>query len=180
MGGNSSSLIADLALGWDEYKFMTKLVAEKKFGLCKLLSNNTRYINDLLCLNYLNFHNLINRIYPDSLKMVISGSGNKNINYLDSNINISHEELKISLYNKTKEFNFDVVSFTFPHSNILNELGYSIFYTQVLRYGHISSSIDIFILSLKELYSTMISRGYYRSRLIRCISDAFAITVVFL
>ena len=57
-------------------------------------------------------------------------------------------------YNKTKDFcffNFDVVSFTFPHSNIPNELGYSIFYTQVLRYGHISPSIDIFILSLKEL-----------------------------
>ena len=77
--------------------------------------------------------------------------------------------LKISLYNKTKEFNFDVVSFTFPHSNIPNELRYSIFDTQVLRYGHISSSIDIFILSLKELYSTMISRRYYRSRVIRCI-----------
>ena len=124
MGGNSSSLIADLSVGWDEYKFMTKLIAEKKFGLCKLLSNNTRYIDDLLCLNYLNFHNLINRIYPDSLEMVRSGSDNKNINYLDTNINMPHEGLKISLYNKTKEFNFDVVSFTFPHSNIPNELGY--------------------------------------------------------
>ena len=105
--------------------------------------------------------------------MVRLGSDNKNINYLDTNINISHEGLKISLCNKTKEFNFDVVSFTFPHSNIPNELGYSIFYTQVLRYGHILSSTDIFILSLKELYysiSAMISKGYYRSRLNRCIN----------
>ena len=114
MGGNSSSLIADLPVGLDEYNFMTKLIAEKKFGLCKLLSNNTRCIDDLLCLNYLNLHNVINCIYPDSLEMVRSGSDNKNINYLDTNKSISHGGLKISLYNKTNEFNFDVVTFTFP------------------------------------------------------------------
>ena len=44
-----------------------------------------------------------------------SGSNNKNVNYLDLNIDITPDRLSVSVYNKTDNLNFHVVSLTFPH-----------------------------------------------------------------
>ena len=51
MGGNCSPLLADLFLCHCEYIFMKSLLENKKFGLAKLLSNTTRYIDDLCLFN---------------------------------------------------------------------------------------------------------------------------------
>ena len=55
-----------------------------------------------------------------------SGSNNKNVNYLDLNIDITSDGLSVSIYNKTDDFNFHVVSLTFPHGNISMEIGYNV------------------------------------------------------
>ena len=50
MGGNSSSLIADLFLANLEFKYMDKLVSSKSpenLRMAKKLSNNSRYIDDI-------------------------------------------------------------------------------------------------------------------------------------
>ena len=114
MGGNSSSPIADLTIGKREFNYMINLIKQKKYGLAKLLSSCCRYVDDLMAINYLFFHNIIEEIYPESLKMERSGSNNKNVNYLDLNICIKESSLEITVYNKTDDFNFDVVSLTSP------------------------------------------------------------------
>ena len=80
---------------------MKKLMQEKKFGLAKLLSNNFRYVDDLIIMNYLHFQNIIKDIYPPSLDMERSGNNNKDINYLDLNINIKPTGISVNVYNKT-------------------------------------------------------------------------------
>ena len=87
---------------------MKKFIQGKKFGLAKLLSNNCRYVDDLITINYLHFQNIIKDIYPPSLEMERSGNDNKNINYLDLNINIDLNGISINVYNKTDDFNFHV------------------------------------------------------------------------
>ena len=169
MGGNSSSPIADLTVGKKEFNYMKKLLKEKKLGLAKLLSNNKRYVDDLATINYLYFHNIIKDIYPQSLEMERAGDNNKQINYLDLNINITNEGLAISVYNKTDDFNFHVVSLTFPHSNIPLEVGYNVFFSQVLRYGNVCTSLDIFNSHLHKIYTILIDRGYDRLILIKNI-----------
>jgi hypothetical protein len=173
MGGNSSSPIADLTVGKKEYNYMKKLLKEKKLGLAKLLSSNKRYVDDLATINYLYFHNIIKDIYPQSLEMERAGDNNKQINYLDLNINITNEGLAISVYNKTDDFNFHVVSLTFPHSNIPLEVGYNVFFSQILRYGNICTSLDIFNPHLHKIYTILIDRGYDRLILIKNIRRCF-------
>ena len=118
MGGNSSSPIADLTIGKKEYNYMINLMKQKKFGLAKLLSSCCKYVDYLMTINYLFFHNIIKEIYPETLKIERSGSDNKNVNNLDLNNSIKENNLDITIYNKTDDFNFDVVSMIFPHSNI--------------------------------------------------------------
>lgn len=169
MGGNSSSPIADLTVGKKEFNYMKRLLQEKKMGLAKILSNNKRYVDDLSIINYLYFHKLIKDIYPNSLEMERAGSNNKIINYLDLNVNISTEGLEISVYNKTDDFNFHVVSLTFPHSNIPTEVGYNVFSSQVLRYGNVCTRLDIFTSHLHKIFKILVDRGYIRDRLIKGI-----------
>jgi hypothetical protein len=173
MGGNSSAPIADLTVSKREFNYMMKLLKEKRYGLAKLLSKNCRYVDDLATLNYLYFHLIIKDIYPPSLEMERSGDDNKNINYLDLNINIEQDGLHISVYNKTDDFNFNVVSLTYPHSNIPLDVGYNVFYSQILRFGHIFTELNKFTNHLHKIFLILIRRGYDRVKLINIIRKCF-------
>ena len=148
---------------------MKQLLKNKKYGPAKLLSNNKRYVEDLIIFNYFYFHNLIRTIYPSSLDMERAGNNDKNVNYLDLNITIETAGISISVYNKTDDFGFEVVTLTFPHSNIPMEIGYNVFYSQVLRYANICSNLEIFISHLSKTFNILISRGYLKSKLLKSV-----------
>ena len=173
MGGNSSSPIAELTVGKKEYNYIKKLMQEKKFNLAKILSNNCRYVDDLITINYLNFNNIIGDIYPRSLEMERTGNDNKNVNYLDLNIKVGINGPSISIYNKTDDFNFNVVSLTFPQSNIPIDVGYNVFYSQVLRYGKACSNLNNFLIPLRKTFRLLINRGYKYKKLISRIKKCF-------
>jgi len=166
MGGNSSSQFADLSLAKSEFNYMKSLLTDKKIGLAKLLSNNARYVDDVSIFNYLNFANLISNIYPVDLVMERSGDNNKLVNYLDIQINISQSSISTELYHKVNDFNFPVVMYTFPHGNMPEDIGYNVFYGQLLRYSIICSHILSFIASSNRLYITLIDRSYNHWKLV--------------
>ena len=76
-------------------------------------------------------------IYPVSSEMKRSGSNDKNLDYLDLNIDITPHGLSVSVNNKTDDLNFHVVSLTFPHGKITMEIGNNVFFSQILRCGSI-------------------------------------------
>ena len=147
----------------------------KQFALAKILSKIRRYVDDLITINYLNFQNLIKAIYPPSLEMERSGNDNKNVNYLDLNIDIKHSSISVSVFNKTDDFDFPVVSLTFPQSNIPMIVGYNVFYSQILRFGNTCTNLDTFTLNLNKLFQKLSNRGYEHSNLIQIIKRCFRI-----
>ena len=173
MGGNSSSPIAELTVGKKEFNYIKSLMQQKKLNLAKILSNNCRYVDDLITINYLKFQDRIADIYPQSLEMERSGDNNKDVNYLDLHIQIRENGPIITVYNKTDDFNFNVVSLTFPHSNIPIEVGYNVFFSQVLRYGNISSNLENFMIPLRKTFRTLLDRGYRYGKLVNCIKKCF-------
>ena len=98
-----------------------------------------------------------------------AGDDNKNVNYLDLNVSIEADCISVSVYNKTDDFNFEVVTLTFPNSNIPMEIGYNVFYSQILRYANISSHLETFISHLSKTFNILSSRGYIKSRLLRSV-----------
>ena len=160
MGGNSSSQLADVPLSKSEFNYQLSLVKDKKFNLAKRLSNNKRYVDDLGVINYTKFASRIPEIYPPDLLMERSGNDNKFVNYLDIAVNIYSHKVTTKMYNKVDDFNFEVVSFTFPHSNISISIGYNLFYSQLIRYYKICSEVQDFIHSSRKLYRELSLRGY--------------------
>ena len=164
MGGNCSPLLADLFLSHCEYVYMSTLVKNKKFGLARLLSHTSRYIDDLCIVNYKHFHNLISVIYPEDLIAERNGSDDKYVDYLDVKIEVD-TVIRTSVFHKVDDFNFPVILLTFPESLIPSYLGYCVFAGQVLRYLRICSHLGDFLEKTKRTMRLLIDRGYDPARL---------------
>ena len=176
MGGNCSSLLADLFLSFCEFDFLTKCLREKKYGLCKLLSNTSRYVDDICIINYKHFSERLAEIYPHDLAAERSGSDDHNVAYLDVLISINESNVRTSIYHKVDDFDFNVVLMTFPGSNMPVNIGYNVFASQVLRYGRICSDSVGFINRTNNLYQLLASRGYRKQILLkyldRCLNKS--------
>ena len=162
MRGNCSPLLADLFLLHCEYIFMNNLLKNKKFGLARLLSSTSRYIDDLCIINYKHFNSLIPLIYPSSLEASRSGDNNKCTEYLDVKLQINDLGTVTSVFHKVDNFNFPVTLLTFPQNTMPYKIGINVFSGQVLRYGRICSHKEDFINRTNRTASLLISRGYNR------------------
>ena len=92
----------------------------------------------------------------------------------DFRVPIQPSKVIVSIYNKTNDFNFLVVSLTFPQSNIPLEVGHNVFYSQILRYANICTELETFLFNLQKVFQKLIERGYSNSNLVdiikRCLN----------
>jgi len=63
------------------------------------------------------------------------------VNFLDLKIQINDEKCTIEIYDKTEDFNFEVVKFTDVSSNISEHISYAICYSQIIRYLRLCSHV---------------------------------------
>ena len=174
MGGNCSPLLADLFLMHCEFIFMQKIVKDKKYGLAKLLSNTSRYIDDVSIINYRHFDTLLNSIYPNDLLAERNGENNKDIVYLDVHINVQDHGLRTKIYHKVDDFNFNVVLLTFPNSAIPYNLGINVCAGQILRYLRICSHLDDAVYKSNKTLQLLKERGYSGTQIKRCTERLLA------
>lgn len=163
MGGNASPFIADLCLAWDEYSYMEKLIKSKTksdMKLAKILSFNSRYIDDISTLNFLGFGEIAKHIYHPSLILEESTSGYHYDTFLDLNIRVYKNKFIIGIYHKVDDFNFIVINFPFPESNIHSKVGYNAFYSQLVRFFRLCNNVVDFIARVRLLYTKLFNRGY--------------------
>ena len=159
MGGNSSPFIADLYLSWHEYCFMVKL-SKSNYSLASILSKNSRYIDDIAVVNYLGFSVLKNEIYDSSLTLEGSATGYHYDTFLDLQIRIFQNQFIIGIYHKVDDFNFEVINFPFPESNISYKIGFSTFYSQLIRFFRLCNNPKDFLARVNLTYYKLLVRGY--------------------
>ena len=136
------------------------LIKKTNFGLARLLSNTSRYIDDLCIINYKHFENLITDIYPSTLIASRSGTNDKEVEYLDVKLTINETGLKTSVYHKVDDFNFPVTLLTFPENTMPYRMGIQVFSGQVIRYARICSSMKDFVDKTSRTYNSLVNRGY--------------------
>ena len=56
--------------------------------------------------------------------------------------------------------------YTFPNSNMPIEIGYNVFYSQLLRYSGICSHVSSFVSSSNKLYLILVNRSYNHWKLV--------------
>ena len=159
MGSNCSPLLADLYLTWLEFDFMQKLNKEDKV-LARILSFNSRYIDDIACPNVENFLEIAKQIYPDEIPLEGNKLENDHDVFLDLDICTLNSAFITKIYNKTDDFNFDVINYPFPDSNISKFIGYNTFSSQIIRYGRVCTLFKDFSFRVKNIYNKLRFRGY--------------------
>ena len=164
--GNASPLIADLFLANLKFRYMDKLVSSKSpsnLRMAKKLSNNSRYKDDIgVCnLNSINdFMICFEDIYPDSVPLTVGCIENHKDTFLDLDITIEENRFITKIYIKVDDFGFEVVSFTFPTSNMSDDITYNSFYSQLIRFSYVCSKFNDFDISNRNLLESLLNKGF--------------------
>ena len=115
-----------------------------------------------------NFGYIAKNIYDNTLLLEGSTCSYKQDTFLDLYIRVVNHKFITGIYHKVHDFNFEVISYPFPQSNIHSMLGYSTYYSQLTRFFRLCNNINDFLFRAKFSYSKLVKRGYKHSLLLKC------------
>ena len=123
-------------------------------------------IRDSLVINCTELLEISHKVYPPELNLEPSnGKGNyDHFLYLDINVT-PNNTLVFKIYNKTDDFNFEIVNFPFPKSNIHSNITYSSYFSQLFRYARICTNYIDFKSRSQILSHKLIVRGFSANKL---------------
>ena len=157
MGANFSPNIANLYLHFYESKFLDR---NPIYGRLRY-RNTFRYIDDLLSVNNRDFNFDVNTIYPDEL--VVSCTNNdpyRECSFLDVDIKIVDGKFVNKVYDKRRDFNFDILGLPSFTSNTPFILSYSVLCSQFCRFAWICSYGQDFIFNCQLFVNKMLFNGF--------------------
>lgn len=161
MGSDCGPDLANLFLFAYEYKYVINLIDVGDTVNYHKLRYIFRYIDDLLSLNDMGyFDSVFKDIYPSELVLNLTNINSLSTNYLDMTLTISDKKFNSVLYDKRNDYSFQVISLPNLKSNIPISAGYSVIYSQIVRYFKATNNIDNFNLSLYNLKCKMVKQNF--------------------
>ena len=172
MGCDCAPFVADLFIFAYEYSFIDNNVLVKNpivydFKFC------SRYIDDLNCPNcsdkVLNI--ICKEIYPAELDIVVTNPNNElNCTFLDLDINISLGKFSTRLYDKRRDFQFNVITLPNLKSCIPNKQAYGIFTGELSRLCISSSGLADFVTEVKGLIDKLVHQHFDKNFLYKYLN----------
>ena len=87
--------------------------------------------------------------------------------FLDLLLKIDKDgRLRVKIYDKRDDFNFDIVNFPFLCGNVPQLPSYGVYISQLIRYARASTSYDEFLSRSCRLTSKLLRQGFERFKLI--------------
>ena len=146
MGTNCAPLLADIFLYSYEAEFIQTLIRSGKRHLAKSFNFTYRYIDDVFSLNNHKFSDYVYDIYPVELEIKETTDDQYHSSFLDLLLEIDKDSrLRVKIYDKRDEFNFDIVNFPFLCGNIPQSPSYGVYISQLIRYARASTIYDDFL-----------------------------------
>ena len=79
---------------------------------------------------------------------------------MDLDITLEENRFITKIYNKVDDFDFEVVSFPFPTSNMSDHITYNSFYSQLVRFSFVCSKFNDFDIRSRNLLESLLNRGF--------------------
>ena len=144
MGTNCAPLVADLFLLCYERDFMLPLSEDNQSGVIETFNSTSRYLDDLYNIDNNFFDSMVNRIYPSELQLNKANVSDAEASFLDLHLSISDSFVKIKIYDKRDDFDFDIVNFPFLDGDVPRSASYGVYISQLIRFARVSSHVDDF------------------------------------
>ncbi|MCP4486835.1 MAG: hypothetical protein GY820_05880 [Gammaproteobacteria bacterium] len=164
MGGNASPTMADCCLAFLEYDYVMKN-KNRFMGTSHCV---VRYMDDICCVNFLDFEKISKDIYPSQLQLETTISCNRAIDFLDITFQFENPlKLCTKVFDKTDSFNFKVIKFTHLTTNAPENIAFGALYAQLIRFARICSEKEVFLDRAKGLIKNLEDRGFCKLKLIK-------------
>ena len=124
MGTNCAPLVADLFLFCHKRDFMMSLSGDKQADVINAFKTTSRYLDDILNINIVNFDIMVNQIYPSELQLNKANTSDKEATFLDLYLSISNDIVSTNIYDKRGNFDFEIVNFLFLDGDVPRSTSY--------------------------------------------------------
>ena len=173
MGPNCALIVADLFLFCYEKDFMMFLVSDvKQAEIIEAFKSTSRYLDDLLNIDYPYFEGMVNRIYPPELQLNKANTSDTEASFLDLHLSISNGFVSSKIYDKRDDFYFDIVNFPFLDGDVpvLPLTGFTFLNLFGLL---VSSHVADFNARYKSLTAKLLQQGYRYQKLRKTFSKFY-------
>ena len=166
MGTNCAPHLANIYLHVYEYKYLQKLVHQKKIDEAKQLSNVFRYQDDCIAINDNNlFSEHAANIYPREMILKKTNITVNKTTFLDLTISIFRNKFLHYSWDKRRDFKFQVMNYPHMSGNIPSGPTYGVYTSQLVRFCDINMSFNHFVTDIKVLTSKFIAQGFLSEKL---------------
>ena len=150
-------LIVHLFLYSYEAEFIKTLIKSGKHQLARPFNFTFRYIDDVLSLNNSKFSDYINDIYPEELEIKETTDNSTSSSFLDLLLEFDNDNrLRVKIYDKRDDFNFNIVNYPFLCGNIPQSPSYGVYVSQLIRNARTSTLYDDFVSRSSRLTSKLL------------------------
>ena len=150
---------------------MHSLINSGNLVKAKKLSNNFRYLDDLLGLNDRGlFGEACVSIYPPELTLYSrTDNGSVQADYLDMDIKIDSDGFfAVKLFDKRDAFKFKVINYPcMTYSNVPSLPSYGIYLSQLIRICRICTSHFGFVPAMQKLTQEFLNKGFDKNILLK-------------
>ena len=157
MGSNFSPNMANLYLHFYEQKFLNRNTPEGR----NRYKNTYRFIDDLLSVNNRDILFDIRAIYPRFLE--IKNTNNdpyKTCSFLDIDIKVTDNKFLTKVYDKRRDYNFEILGLPAFLSNIPYNMTYGVICSQFSRFANICMVEQDFINNCQLVINKTLSNGF--------------------
>ena len=133
MGTYCAPLVADLFLFCYERDFMLSLSDNNQADVIEAFNSTSRYLDDLLNIDYPYFEQMIGQIYPTELQLNKANSSDTEAPFLDLNLSITNGIVSSKIYDKRDDFNFEIVNFPFLDGDVPRSPSYGVYISQLIH-----------------------------------------------
>ena len=98
-----------------------------------------RYLDDLLNIHNTYFDGMVKQIYPSQLQINKANSSDTEVPFLDLHLTVSDDFVSSNFYDKSDDFDFDIVNSPFLDGDIPRATSCRVYISQLIRFARVSS-----------------------------------------
>ena len=152
---------------------MISLSVENQSEIIEAFSSTSRYLDDLLNIDYTYVDDVISQIYPPELQLNKVNSSDTETALLDLHLSIVDGVVSCKIYNIRDDLDFEIVTFPFLDGNVPRAASYDVYYSQLIRFARVSSHVTDFNTRNKLLTAKLLNQGYRYHKLRKAFSTFY-------
>ena len=134
-------------------------------------NSTSRYLDDLLNNDNIDFEHMIDRIYPAELQLNKANYSDTEAPFFDLNLSISNGTVSTKIYDKRDDF--DIVNFPFLDCDVPRRTSYGVYICQLIRFARGFSGESDFNCRNKALTAKLLRQGYRYHKLRKTFSKFY-------